>query len=41
MHGFNQDKFSPLHFAALNGHTQVAEILLNSRADTNAVTSVS
>ena len=35
------DKFSPLHFAALNGHIQVVEILYDSRVDTNAVTSLS
>ena len=34
------DKYTPLHLAAQNGHVRAVEILLKSGADINAVTIV-
>lgn len=36
-----QDKYTPMHGAAENGHLTVIKILVNSKADVNAVTKVS
>ena len=35
-----QDKYTPLHLAAQNGHVQVVDTLIKSKADTNAITMV-
>ena len=36
-----QDKWTPLHYASQNGHTEVAALLVQGGADVNARTKVS
>ena len=36
-----QDKYAPLHVAAILGHKDVAELLLGRKADVNSVDEVS
>lgn len=41
MHALLQDKCTPIHSAAERGHDEVVKLLLNFKADVNAVTAVS
>ena len=36
-----QDKWTPLHFTSLEGHTEIVALLLSERGNANAKTSVS